>query len=95
METLTRSEGLAFAVPALMVYCKVMHKRYPILAEVKVIDNDLAAEMGRLGYSEFTPGLLKAMILKDVDTLHLDIKRMDSKEIANFLRSNNGRDTNI
>ena len=86
MDSLTRQEGLAVAIPALMVYCKLVHKRYPALAEVHKVDTDLASEMSRLGYSEFTPALLEAMVMRNLqrdDTL----KRMECKEITNFLRS--------
>jgi hypothetical protein len=95
MQSLSSAEGLAIAMRALMVYCKVTHNRYPVLAEVHAVDTALAGEMSRLGYSEFAPALLEAMVIKRVQKDDDTLKLLNHKAITNFLRSSDGNNRTI
>ena len=87
MQEISKERGLAIAAQALIVERRVSSKRYPVLAEVMALDTQLGSRMGFLGYSEFTPALLKAMVLKKLDGVQYETSLLKSESINNFLRS--------
>lgn len=86
MQEISHAQGLAIAARALIVFCKVRDKRYPVLAEVMALDKELGADMSFHGYTEFTPELLQAMVLKRVEAPSEEPKLLRSKQINNFMR---------
>lgn len=86
MEQLSTEEGLGLVMPALMVLYRVEHSRYPTVKEVREISASIADEMDRLGYKEFTPELLSAMVLKPLIPCTENPKLLKSTEINNFYR---------
>jgi len=86
MQEISREQGLWLAAQALIVMCRVRDKRYPVLAEVTALDPDLGKDMSFLGYTEFTPELLKAMVMKKLGSAQEGPALLRNQQINNFLR---------